>query len=78
MKPQFHGSYFGNLAAGMNVSYSSDPYWGEKMAAAYRHLDEAFGSPDYGRCRISYRPDRSPDDAPDLKSSDRRYGSAFH
>ena len=53
MKPQFHGSYFGNLAAGMNVSYSSDPYWGEKMAAAYRHLDEAFGSPDYGRCRLA-------------------------
>ena len=53
MKPQFHGSYFGNLSSGMNVSYSSDPYWGEKMAAAYRHLDEAFGSPDYGRYKLA-------------------------
>ena len=29
----YHGAYFGNKASGMNVSYASDPYWGEKAAA---------------------------------------------
>lgn len=43
---QFHGSYFGNKANGMNVSYASDPYWGEKAAQFYQQVDQAFGSKD--------------------------------
>ena len=43
MKEQYNGGFFGNLSAGMNVRYSSDPYWGEKAAAAYRALDETMG-----------------------------------
>ncbi|MCF0109344.1 MAG: glucosaminidase domain-containing protein, partial [Erysipelotrichaceae bacterium] len=46
VKMQFHGGYFGNKSSGMNVSYASDPYWGEKAASNYRQYDETFGSPD--------------------------------
>ena len=31
----------------MNVSYASDPYWGEKAAQYYMRLDEALGKKDY-------------------------------
>ena len=34
-KFQYHGGFFGNKASGMNVSYASDPYWGEKAAQYY-------------------------------------------
>lgn len=44
---QFHGSFFGNKANGMNVSYASDPYWGEKAAQFYLKVDESFGFKDY-------------------------------
>lgn len=46
LKSQFHGSFFGNKASGMNVSYASDPYWGEKAASYYEMIDTAFGSKD--------------------------------
>ena len=42
-----HGEYLGNKAGGINVSYASDPYWGEKAAAIAWELDEAGGSYDY-------------------------------
>lgn len=42
-----HGEYLGNKAAGINVSYASDPYWGEKAAAIAWELDAAGGSYDY-------------------------------
>lgn len=40
LKNQFHGSFFGNKSAGMNVNYTYDPYWGEKVASQYRLLCE--------------------------------------
>lgn len=42
----FHGSYFGNKSSGMNVSYASDPYWGEKAAQYYAKIDDALGNKD--------------------------------
>ncbi len=45
-KFQYHGGYFGDKASGMNVSYASDPYWGEKAAQYYLKLDETLGSKD--------------------------------
>ena len=36
----YHGCYFGNKNSGMNVSYASDPYWGEKAASYYYQLDK--------------------------------------
>ncbi|MFV0479097.1 MAG: glucosaminidase domain-containing protein [Anaerorhabdus sp.] len=44
---QFHGGFFGNKGSGMNVSYASDPYWGEKAAQYYLTIDEIFGFKDY-------------------------------
>ncbi len=49
LKSQFHGGFFGNKSAGMNVSYSADPYWGERVAAEYRRLDEVLGFRDLNR-----------------------------
>lgn len=43
---QFHGGYFGNKAGGMNISYASDPYWGEKAAQYYYEMDNAMGKKD--------------------------------
>ena len=42
-----HGEYLGNKGGGINVSYASDPYWGEKAAAVVWNLDAAGGSQDY-------------------------------
>ena len=42
----YHGSFLGNKLSGMNVNYSSDPYWGEKTAANYYRYDEALGFKD--------------------------------
>ena len=42
----YHGGFFGNKASGMNVSYASDPYWGEKAAMYYYKIDEYFGFKD--------------------------------
>lgn len=42
----YYGSFFGNKLSGMNVRYSSDPYWGEKVAANYYRYDEALGFKD--------------------------------
>ena len=55
MKEQYNGGFFGNKSAGMNVRYSSDPYWGEKAAASYRSLDEALGGKDAGSVRLGIR-----------------------
>ncbi len=45
-KFQYHGGYFGNKASGMNVSYASDPYWGEKAAQYYAYIDDTLGNKD--------------------------------
>ena len=46
---QFHGGFFGNKAGGMNVSYASDPYWGEKAAQYFYEMDHAMGDQDHNR-----------------------------
>lgn len=51
-KFQYHGGFFGDKAGGMNVSYASDPYWGEKAASYYASLDEAMGQQDFNRYAI--------------------------
>ncbi len=42
-----HGEYLGNKGGGINVSYASDPYWGEKAAAHAWNLDSVGGNQDY-------------------------------
>lgn len=39
LKRMFHGSFLGNKNSGMNVEYSLDPYWGEKVASSYFLID---------------------------------------
>lgn len=42
-----HGEYLGNKGGGINVSYASDPYWGEKAAGHAWNLDTLGGGKDY-------------------------------
>lgn len=42
-KFQYHGCFFGDKESGMNVSYASDPYWGEKAAQNYYLFDKENG-----------------------------------
>ncbi len=39
----YHGCFFGNKESGMNVSYASDPYWGEKAAGYLYDMDRSMG-----------------------------------
>lgn len=42
----YHGGFLGDKASGMNVSWASDPYWGEKAANVAWNLDKAGGYKD--------------------------------
>lgn len=44
---RYHGGHFGNKDSGMNVSYASDVYWGEKAANYYYNFDKDNGMLDY-------------------------------
>ena len=44
---RYHGGHFGNKLSGMNVSYASDIYWGEKAASYYYDFDKDNGMLDY-------------------------------
>ncbi len=54
-KFQYHGGYFGDKASGMNVSYASDPYWGEKAAQHYYQLDEQFAFADLNSVALAIK-----------------------
>ncbi len=43
----YNGAFLGNKDGGANVSYASDPLWGEKAASYYYQFDLAMGSRDY-------------------------------
>ena len=45
-RPEYSGTFFGNKLSGINVTYSLDPYYGEKAASMYGKLDEALGGND--------------------------------
>lgn len=42
----YFGSFFGDKLSGMNVLYSSDPHWSEKIASIYFDLDSKLGFKD--------------------------------
>lgn len=54
-KFMYHGSYFGDKGSGMNVSYASDPYWGEKAAQYYMRIDTQLGGKDYNAYAIGIK-----------------------
>ncbi len=47
-----HGAFLGTKAAGINVKYNSDPYWGAKVAGHAYLIDKALGGSDYDRYKI--------------------------
>ena len=53
-KFQYHGAYFGDKGSGMNVSYASDPYWGEKAASYFFKLDQELGFKDLNQYSIGF------------------------
>ena len=50
MNFRYSGPHLGDKASGINVSYASDPYWGEKGASRGYYYDTA--KADYGRYTI--------------------------
>ncbi len=51
----YHGGYFGDKASGLNVSYASDPYWGEKAAQFYADIDKEFNSIDLNQYALGIK-----------------------
>ncbi|WP_287448351.1 glucosaminidase domain-containing protein [Sellimonas sp.] len=51
----YKGGFLGNKAAGINVHYASDPYWGEKAANVAWNLDKAAGNKDAGRYTLGVK-----------------------
>ena len=51
----YHGGFLGDKASGMNVSYASDPYWGEKIASVAWMLDNGNGQKDRGGYTIGIK-----------------------
>ena len=48
----YHGGFLGNKDSGINVSYASDPYWGEKIAALAWAMDNEGGRKDQNKYSI--------------------------
>lgn len=49
------GGYLGNKGSGINVSYASDPYWGEKAASLVWNMDKTSGNKDYNKYIIGVK-----------------------
>lgn len=50
---RYMGAFPGNKRAGVNVSYATDPYHGEKIGGIAYEIDKALGSKDYGAYTIA-------------------------
>ena len=51
----YHGGFLGNKASGMNVSYASDAYWGEKIASLAWTMDSEGGKKDRNKYKIGIK-----------------------
>ena len=51
----YHGGFLGDKASGINVSYASDPYWGEKIAALAWKMDSEGGKKDQNKYSIGIK-----------------------
>ncbi len=49
LRKDYRGTYPGNKLGGINVNYSLDPYYGEKIAATYDELEQILGNRDRNR-----------------------------
>ena len=52
---KYSGGYLGNKAGGINLQYSSDPYWGEKAANIAYYLEDSLSQKDSGRYTIAVK-----------------------
>lgn len=57
-RSDYRGTFFGNKAAGINVNYSIDPYYGEKSASVYYELDDELGRRDKDRYALAIVTDK--------------------
>lgn len=51
----YHGAFLGDKASGVNVSYASNPYWGEEIANVAWNLDKAGGYKDKAKYTIGIK-----------------------
>lgn len=51
----YNGGFLGNKASGMNVSYASDPNWGESAAAWMWYAENFINKTDVGKNRIGFK-----------------------
>ena len=51
----YHGAFLGDKASGINVSYASNPYWGEEIANVAWNLDKAGGYKDKAKYTIGIK-----------------------
>lgn len=58
---RYFGGHLGDKAAGVNIQYASDPYWGEKAGAVYYQFDKAYGLKDYRSYTIGITNDKQVD-----------------
>lgn len=49
---RYHGGHLGDKGSGMNVSYASDSYWGEKAASIAWAVTKANGNKEFGKYQI--------------------------
>jgi len=84
-KYTYHGTFFGDKGSGMNVSYASDPYWGEKAAQYYMRIDTQMGNKDLNAYAIGIKSTTSdvkvyqdPDSSSNvLYTTDKNYDYSF-
>ncbi len=50
---RYRGPHLGDKQSGINVSYSSDPYWGEKAASYSYMLNDRYDQSDYLKYKIA-------------------------
>lgn len=50
---RYHGTSLGNKEGGLNVQYSSTPYWGQIIASVAYRLDQSTGFVDFNRYQLA-------------------------
>lgn len=54
---RYHGTHLGDKGSGLNVTYASDPYWGEKAAGYAYAIDSYYFYQDYNKYKVMIKPE---------------------
>lgn len=54
---RYHGTHLGDKGSGLNVTYASDPYWGEKAAGYAYAIDSYYFNQDYNKYKVMIKPE---------------------